>query len=158
MDLSFHCGAIERNTRKAAVGGVARDVAGNWILGFNHFLGTCSPFVAELWGILVGLLIMLGRGYKRGIIHTDNLEVAKALNENVRDDLGIKVLRRVQTLLLLEGQWRICYIAREDNAVADRFAKLDLSWKSSLQILNIRPTEVLRILQRNLDHDNALLS
>ncbi|MBA0861288.1 hypothetical protein Goshw_026427, partial [Gossypium schwendimanii] len=28
--------------------------AGDWILGYNHYLGECSMFEAELWGILDG--------------------------------------------------------------------------------------------------------
>ncbi|MBA0734385.1 hypothetical protein Gogos_018299, partial [Gossypium gossypioides] len=31
----------------AAAGGVARNQNGDWILGFNHYLGDCSVFDAE---------------------------------------------------------------------------------------------------------------
>ncbi|MBA0550679.1 hypothetical protein Golob_021603, partial [Gossypium lobatum] len=30
-------------------GGVLRDQAGNWILGYNRYLGSCTPFEAELY-------------------------------------------------------------------------------------------------------------
>ncbi|KAH1083253.1 hypothetical protein J1N35_023014 [Gossypium stocksii] len=41
-------GAVTRDTGYAASGGVARDHEGNWIMGFTHFLGVCSPFEAEV--------------------------------------------------------------------------------------------------------------
>ncbi|MBA0765641.1 hypothetical protein Gotri_014801, partial [Gossypium trilobum] len=69
-------GAVARDSGNAATGGVARDRNGNWIVGFNRFLGVCSPFEAEVWAILDGILILLNKGYKQIIIMTDNLEVA----------------------------------------------------------------------------------
>ncbi|MFQ6666409.1 hypothetical protein Gotur_032765 [Gossypium turneri] len=50
--------------KNAFAGGVVRDQAEKWILGYNHYLGSCTPFEAELWGILDGLLILLNKGYK----------------------------------------------------------------------------------------------
>ncbi|MBA0847739.1 hypothetical protein Goshw_022411 [Gossypium schwendimanii] len=37
---------------------IIRDEKGKWILGYNLFLGKCSVFVAELWSILDGLLLL----------------------------------------------------------------------------------------------------
>ncbi|MBA0724721.1 hypothetical protein Golax_021386 [Gossypium laxum] len=51
-------GVVERVTGLSAAGGVVRDEIGKWILGCNHFLGKCSAFDAELWGILDGLLLL----------------------------------------------------------------------------------------------------
>ncbi|MBA0566239.1 hypothetical protein Golob_011073 [Gossypium lobatum] len=52
---------------------------GEWILGYNHYLGSCSIFEVEIWGILDGLAIIHIMGYKNVLIHTDRLEVVKAL-------------------------------------------------------------------------------
>ncbi|MBA0754873.1 hypothetical protein Gogos_021706 [Gossypium gossypioides] len=41
-------GAVARDSGYAATRGVARDRDGNWIMGFNRFLGVCSPFEAEV--------------------------------------------------------------------------------------------------------------
>jgi len=32
--------------------GVLRDDNGKWICGFSKWLGVCSAYVAELWGVL----------------------------------------------------------------------------------------------------------
>lgn len=55
----FSDGAVERVTRNAFASGVLCDQAGNWILRYNRSLGSCTPFEAEFWGILDGLLILL---------------------------------------------------------------------------------------------------
>ncbi|MBA0678450.1 hypothetical protein Goari_019795, partial [Gossypium aridum] len=52
----FSKGVVERDSGKATAGGVIQDIGGNWILGFSHYLGNCTPFEAELWGILDGIL------------------------------------------------------------------------------------------------------
>ncbi|MBA0729789.1 hypothetical protein Golax_004521 [Gossypium laxum] len=87
-------GAVARDSGYAATGGVARDRDGNWIVGCNQFLGVCSPFEAEVWAILDGILILLNKGYKRITIMTDNLVVAQILTAMNLEDSGITVLRR----------------------------------------------------------------
>ncbi|MBA0677857.1 hypothetical protein Goari_019242, partial [Gossypium aridum] len=120
-------GAVARDSGYAATGGVARDQDGNWIVGFNRFLGVCSPFEAEVWGILVGILILFNKGYRRIIIVTDNLEVAQILTDMDLEDLGITVLRRTNRILQSERGWMIKHILRNQNLVADRLAKLSFS-------------------------------
>ncbi|MBA0697524.1 hypothetical protein Goari_021062 [Gossypium aridum] len=75
----FSNGAVARNSESALASGVVHDLGGKWILGFNRYLGSCTPFEAELWGILDGLLILLNKGYKCATIQIDNLEVVNAL-------------------------------------------------------------------------------
>ncbi|MBA0851216.1 hypothetical protein Goshw_015474 [Gossypium schwendimanii] len=50
------------------------DTKGNWILGFNRFLGVCSVLEAELWSIFEGLSLLLKQGFDRVLICTDCLE------------------------------------------------------------------------------------
>ncbi|MBA0872893.1 hypothetical protein Goshw_022800, partial [Gossypium schwendimanii] len=142
-------GAVVRDSGYAATGGVAHDRNGNWIVGFNRFLGVCSPFEAEVWAILDGILILLNKGYKQIIIMTDNLEFAQILNDMDMEDSGITGLRRTLRILYSEGEWRIKHIPRNQNLVADRLAKLSLSWKSSLQVIDKAPRDILDLLQED---------
>ncbi|MBA0551854.1 hypothetical protein Golob_022715 [Gossypium lobatum] len=50
---------------------------------------------------------------------TENLEVVRALQGSVTMDSRITVLRRVQRITRIEGQWWIRYVPREVNLVAD---------------------------------------
>ncbi|MBA0665248.1 hypothetical protein Goklo_005136, partial [Gossypium klotzschianum] len=82
----FSDGAVARNSGSAFAGSVVRDPVGNWILRFNCYLGRCTPFEVELWGILDKLLILLNKGYKRATIQIDNLEVVNALTVKGSED------------------------------------------------------------------------
>ncbi|KAK5824444.1 hypothetical protein PVK06_019218 [Gossypium arboreum] len=139
-------GVVARDSGYAATGGVVRDQDGNWILGYNRFLGLCSPFEAEVWNILDGILILLNKGYRRAIILTDILEVTQILTDLSLEDFGTTVLRRTQRIMKTKGTWRIKFILRSQNLVGDCVAKLSLNWKSSLQVLNEAPKEILDFL------------
>ncbi|KAH1128836.1 hypothetical protein J1N35_000214 [Gossypium stocksii] len=145
----FADGAIVNGDGSASIRGVLRDQHGNWILGFNYFLGQCSVFQAKLWEILDDLLVMPSKSFKRATIQTNNLEVAKALQENLMKNSGITVFRRVRRLMETEGQWCIRYVPRDFNKVADCLAKLSLARKSSLHVYDSAPIEVLELFQED---------
>lgn len=97
-------GAISRTSRKAATGRVVRDSTGNWVMGYNRFLGTCSIFDAELWGILDGLKLIKRRGHNNVIIHFDSLKVVKAIHESVSKSSTSALIRRIYRILSQESQ------------------------------------------------------
>ncbi|KAH1046624.1 hypothetical protein J1N35_037408 [Gossypium stocksii] len=147
----FKDGAVARASGNAAAGGVVRDRYGNWILGFTHYLGRCSPLEAEFWGILDGILIILNKGYKRVKIQTNNLEVVKALNMEENVDSGITLLRRIKRTLQSVGQWEVRHVPKECNLVADHLVKMSLSWQTALQVFEAPPDGVVSVLrQENL--------
>lgn len=125
-------GATVRDNENASIGGVLQDYYGNWILRFNHYLRRCTFFEVKLCGILDSFLILLSKRIKRVIIQTNKLEVFRVLQGNAMTDSGIIVFRRIQWIMKAEGQWRIRYVPRECNLVADCLAKLSLIWRSSL--------------------------
>ncbi|KAK5795307.1 hypothetical protein PVK06_036568 [Gossypium arboreum] len=145
-------GAVDRGSGHAAFGGVIRNRDGTWILGYTCFLGVCSPFEAEVWAILDGILISLAKGYRRVIIQTDNLEVAQILSDLRLEESGIAVLQRTQRIMKTEGNWQIRHIPISQNLAADCLAKLSLSWKINLQILNEAPKEIRILLQEEKDN------
>ncbi|MBA0557442.1 hypothetical protein Golob_014511 [Gossypium lobatum] len=100
----FTDGAVAKDLGYATIGGVARDRDGNWIVGFNRFLGMCSPFKAKVWAIFDGILVLLNKGYKRIIIMANNLEVAHISTDMDLEDSGITVLRRTLRILHSEGE------------------------------------------------------
>ncbi|MBA0661425.1 hypothetical protein Goklo_005720, partial [Gossypium klotzschianum] len=53
----------------------------------------CTSFEAELLDILDDILFLLSKGFKRGTVQTDSLEVVRALQENGREDSGITMFR-----------------------------------------------------------------
>ncbi|MBA0820368.1 hypothetical protein Gohar_022194 [Gossypium harknessii] len=55
----FFNGSVRIDDGFAAAGGFVCDHNGEWIFGFNRYLGMCTVVDAELWGILDGLKLTL---------------------------------------------------------------------------------------------------
>ncbi|MBA0656812.1 hypothetical protein Goklo_009142, partial [Gossypium klotzschianum] len=77
------------------------------ILFTDGAVASGDVFEAELWRILDGLLVLLSKGFKKATIQTDNLEVVKALQDNLMINSSIIMLRRIRRIMRTEGQWCI---------------------------------------------------
>ncbi|MBA0711760.1 hypothetical protein Golax_010908 [Gossypium laxum] len=55
-------GSVRLKDDSATAGGVVRNRNGEWIIGYNRFLGSCLMFEAELWRILDDLNTLIDRG------------------------------------------------------------------------------------------------
>ncbi|MBA0681934.1 hypothetical protein Goari_023701, partial [Gossypium aridum] len=82
---------------------------------------------AATGGILDGIFILLNKGFRRAIIQTDNFKVAQILSDLGLEDLGITVLKRTQCIM-------------------------SLNWKSTLQVFDEVPKEILDLLQEDKDN------
>ncbi|KAH1063973.1 hypothetical protein J1N35_028960 [Gossypium stocksii] len=51
-------GPVQNDGSFAAAEGITNSRDGKWILGYNRYLGICSVFDVELWGILDGLALL----------------------------------------------------------------------------------------------------
>ncbi|MBA0718067.1 hypothetical protein Golax_005834, partial [Gossypium laxum] len=109
----FTDGAIEQGSRATPAGGVLLDQNRNLIFDYNRFLGKCNIFDAELRGIVNGMIMSLNNGFNRVVIHTDNLEVVQALQDNLLGDLSITILKRVQEIMSTEGRWLIQHVPKK---------------------------------------------
>ncbi|MBA0731280.1 hypothetical protein Golax_022467 [Gossypium laxum] len=108
-------GAVQTNTGLSATGGVVRDEMGKWILGYSWLLGKSSVFVAELWRILDGLLLLQKQWHDRIFILFDNLEAVKAICDRNLTRSSISLVRRIQHILSQKERWSVWYIPRENN-------------------------------------------
>ncbi|MBA0678557.1 hypothetical protein Goari_019896 [Gossypium aridum] len=92
-------GSIGNEVGFVAVGGIARNRDGEWILGFNRYLGNCSVLYAEFWGILDGLVLLIDCGYNSIFIQTDNIEAVKVIQERPLNGSNFDLIRRIYKLL-----------------------------------------------------------
>ncbi|MBA0561534.1 hypothetical protein Golob_018353 [Gossypium lobatum] len=127
---------MQLDSENAAVEGVICDENRDWIFGYNRYLGKCSIFYAELWGILEVLKLIQRRGHDKLIIQSDNLEVVKDILRSVFTASNLVFIRRIQSILVLENQWCLLYIPIEQNQVADCLAKQALVEKEDLQVFD----------------------
>ncbi|MBA0811164.1 hypothetical protein Gohar_003093, partial [Gossypium harknessii] len=85
-------GVVNVFTGLASTGGVVRNYLGDWIMGFNHFLGNCSIFNVKIWGILDDLSLLKDWGMERILIQEANRvadRIAKMVCANV---VGVNVM------------------------------------------------------------------
>lgn len=66
----------------AGCGGALRDHTGDWRGGFIHKVGTCTPEVAEAWGVLHGLQLASHLGVRKLIVESDSQRVINLLRLN----------------------------------------------------------------------------
>ncbi|MBA0776954.1 hypothetical protein Gotri_011886 [Gossypium trilobum] len=81
------------------------DGTGDWVIGYNRFLGNCSIFDAELWDILDGLKLIQHRCHSSVVIHFDSLEVVKVIHGNISKISNSALIRRIHRILSQESQW-----------------------------------------------------
>lgn len=95
---------MERVIENTSAGGVLRDQGGNWILRYNSYLGKCSLFEAELWGVLDGILLLLNKGYRQATVQIDNAEVAMVLGDKEREEQVLQFLEGFKESFLLKEE------------------------------------------------------
>ena len=81
-------GSILGNPGYASVGGILRDINGNWIRRFSHKLGIANSLVAELWGLRDGLLLVRDLHICKLIIEIDAksvVDLLKLVNDGITD-------------------------------------------------------------------------
>ncbi|MBA0619102.1 hypothetical protein Godav_028340, partial [Gossypium davidsonii] len=134
--------------------GVIRDGKGKWILGYNRFLGKYSVAVAELWGILDGLLLLQKQGYDEVTVQLDNLENVISICESKLGGPKNSLIRRIQQILAFEEKWLLIYVPRETNRAADALAKMGLLSGETLHMFEDPPLEIKEISKDDNTFDN----
>ncbi|MBA0566669.1 hypothetical protein Golob_011466, partial [Gossypium lobatum] len=136
-------GVIKVVLGSIAAGGFLRNENGEWIIDFNRFLGECSVFDAELWGILDGLSLIHDSSFAEVMMQTNNLEVVKAIQETSSSILNSALISCIHHLLENVGPWGIQHILRKFNNVVDCIAKLAFDTRHGLKVFKEIPRDVL---------------
>lgn len=61
-----------KGTMTAGCGDVLRGEHGEWLCGFSKYLGSCSVYISELWGVLLCLELAWTCGFKRVDLQMDS--------------------------------------------------------------------------------------
>ncbi|MBA0869057.1 hypothetical protein Goshw_022642 [Gossypium schwendimanii] len=79
-------------------------------------------------------MTLIQRGHKKVLIHINNLEMVKTLQDIHLIELTSALVRRIHMILQIIKQWEIEYITKERNQVADQLAKMALERNSTMQV------------------------
>src|SRR4051812_47717032 len=67
------------NNGISGCGGILRDHHGGWLGGFSKNIGICSVFMAEAWGLYIGVKHAIELGFKKVVIETDSRKVVDSI-------------------------------------------------------------------------------
>ncbi|KAE8705846.1 hypothetical protein F3Y22_tig00110415pilonHSYRG00056 [Hibiscus syriacus] len=143
-------GAVHKISSNGSVGGLIRNMNGDWIIGFNKPVGISTPLQAELWGILEGLHLALSHNFERLQWQTDSAEALNLVSSPMTNCSPIALVRSIANLI--SKQWKIEFILirREANVAADFLAKTTADTNERAQTYIVTPQEIIPLLQRDL--------
>jgi ribonuclease HI len=70
--VKLYMDGAAKGTTGAGCGDVLRGEHGEWLCGFSKYLGSCSVYISELWGVLLGLESAWTCGFKRVELQMDS--------------------------------------------------------------------------------------
>ncbi|KAK2403852.1 Polynucleotidyl transferase, ribonuclease H superfamily protein [Trifolium repens] len=80
----------------ARCGGIFRDSNGRWCGGFAKHVGSCSAFMAELWGVLEGLKYARSLGLQVIELNVDSLAVVHVITTGITtSSMGFAIVKRI---------------------------------------------------------------
>jgi ribonuclease HI len=117
-------GAARGNPGDAGCGAVILDRSGTVVKELSRYLGRATNNVAEYEGLLMGLEALLQLGKRRIRVQSDSQLLVRQLNGEYRvKNEKLKMLfQKAVTLLRQFEAYRILYVPRELNTLADRLA------------------------------------
>jgi ribonuclease HI len=132
-----------KDRRTAGCGGVIRDSRGRWCGGFAKHVGSCSAFVAELWGVLEGLKYARLLGLHVVELNIDSLAVVHVIKTGMtRSSMGFPLVKHIQRLLAMDWEVHISHSYREANQCADALANMGCELNCSIVYFDVCPSRI----------------
>ncbi|MBA0869940.1 hypothetical protein Goshw_005574 [Gossypium schwendimanii] len=111
------------------------DQNGEWIIGFNKYLGNCTVFDSKLWGILDSLKLALDQRFENVLIQSNSLVAINMIKDGIYGNSNSALVRRIHTILKLLNLWSLQHISREDNKLVDKIVKVVQDRKTYLRLM-----------------------
>lgn len=137
-------GVCDSNSHLIAAGGVLTNHLGNWITGFNQFLGNGDCFLAETWSVLLGLKVALDSGVVNLCLESDCLNLVKLLDDPSSDNMHhyAPMINICRSYLSRFGRCKITHVLREANQCADGLSGNALKFKCGFSLFPVCPAFV----------------
>jgi ribonuclease HI len=109
-----------------------------WLGGFSKYIGQCSAFVAELWGVFEGLKLAQVKGFMKVEVSVDSQIVINSIkNEDGGNAMGYRLVQRIRQMLELNWEINISHSYREANRCADGLVKLTFTLLDDFQFHDV---------------------
>jgi ribonuclease HI len=132
----------------AGCGGIIRGSHGEWLGGFAKGVGTCSAFVAELWGVFEGLKFAKRLGFMAIELNIDSSVVVQVIKTGrLNSSVGMTLVRNIQRLVNMEWEVRIVHAYRESNQCADALANVGCTLDREIIFYDDCPPHIRNLLR-----------
>jgi ribonuclease HI len=127
----------------AGCGGIIRDSNGRWCGGFAKHVGSCSAFMAELWGVLEGLKYARSLGLQMIELNVDSLAVVHVITTGITtSSIGFAMVKRIRRLLEMDWEVHISHSYREANQCADALANMGCELSCNIVFFDACPSKI----------------
>jgi ribonuclease HI len=138
--VKINTDGARRRDGRAGCGGLIRGENKEWLGGFSKYIGQCSAFVAELWGVFEGLKLAQFKGFKKVELSVDSQVVINSIkNGDEGNAMGYRLVQRIRQMLELNWEINISHSHREANRCADGLAELAFTLLDDFQFHDVCP-------------------
>ncbi|PNX81975.1 ribonuclease H, partial [Trifolium pratense] len=128
-------------------GGIIRGSDGEWLGGSSKYIGIESAYVAELWGLLEGLMYARSLQFKFIEVHVDSLAVMQVVSSHENGSWkGRTLVEKIRRLLALDWEVVVHHSYREANCCADALANYGCSLTSGFSFFDVCPSSINNLL------------
>ena len=137
-------GACDLNSKSMAAGGILRDHLGNWISGFQKFLGSGDSRLVECWSALLGINLAVSLNITHLWIESDCSILIDLLSKQDLNHMHhlAPMIFSCRSSLRHFRNIKISHIFREGNRCADAIAANALISPCNFTLLNSCPSFV----------------
>jgi ribonuclease HI len=140
-----------RKDGRSGCGGVIRGSDGEWLGGFAKYVGRCSVFVAELWGVYEGLKYVKNMGFTAVEVNVDSLAVVEALKRKTKSNVtGGALINRIRQIMNLDWEVDVQHAYRESNQCADALANEGCSLCEETQFFEECPPQMNHLVTADM--------
>ena len=143
-----YCG----NTSLAGCGGVVRDDAGRWVIGFSRSIDMTNSFAVELWGLREGLLLCNNLNITSLEIELDAKSIVDALgNPSHVNNIISPLLDDCRLLISRILQVCIKHCFRQANRCADSLARMSYCLDANFSTFDSPPVDLIDVVEDDLN-------
>nr|POE61120.1 putative ribonuclease h protein [Quercus suber] len=144
-------GSVVSSCGLAGCGGLLRDCAGQWIVGFAKSIVSSSSIAAELWALREGLGLCLDRGILAVEVELDASAAISLVTSNVKTNGDLSgLVDDCRELLMRLPQVKLVHCYREANFCADALAKLGSASINLSSVFVSPPPVILQFLYEDM--------
>ncbi|XP_074289408.1 uncharacterized protein LOC141614562 [Silene latifolia] len=145
-------GASKGNPGPAGGGGIFRDETGNFLSAYYFSCGSCTSMKAEFLALLAGLKRAKALRLSRLLIHMDNSNCVKIINEEQLVSNSMKFIVKQCQELIQDELWevKLDHTYREANRAADLLANQGVFSSTIVSFLEAPIDELRPILREDI--------